>query len=320
MDATSHRRRPQCRVHEMHHCGAKLQFWCISCTLLLALSGCASLRRHKIVPDSVATCRQLSREGVAAMERGQWDHARTLLEQAVEASPDDADAQRQLAETLWQSGAAQAAAVHMETAVTLDPNHAPTLVRSGEMLTVLGASDRALMRAEAAIALDGAQAGAWALRGRILRERGDLGRALADIQQALRYNPHGVDLLMDAAEMQYQLGRPQRCLSTLEHVLQAGAPGEEPQRALWLAGLAYGAVDRHDDAVASLYAASVRGAPQPELLCQLAQSQSAAGRHAEAVATARQALVADSGHVRSRALLARLEAGGVPGVDAPLRR
>jgi tetratricopeptide (TPR) repeat protein len=188
------------------------------------------------------------------------------------------------------------------------------------MLLALGAAERAMPRAEAAIALDGAPAGAWALRGRIFRRRGELDRALADFQQALRFQPNAGDLLIEVAELQYQLGRPQRCLSTLEHLLQSSPPGEEPRRALWLAGLAYGAAGRHDDAVVSLYAASVRGQPEPELLCQLAQAQSAAGRHSEALATARQAVAVDAGGERSRALLARLETGGVPGVDAPLRR
>jgi tetratricopeptide (TPR) repeat protein len=185
---------------------------------------------------------------------------------------------------------------------------------------VAGAIDRALARAEEAITLDSALAGAWALRGRVYRRRGDADRALADLQQALRYSPNSIDVLQETAELQYQLGRPTRCLATLQHLLDGSPPQEQPREALWLAGLAYGAVNRHEDAVASLYAASVRGQPQPELLCHLAQAQQAVGRPDEAAVTIRQALAANGQHQPSLALLAQLEASGTPGVDAPIRR
>src|SRR5690349_19030828 len=122
-------------------------------TMLLSVAcaspmGCAAFRKPKVVPDSVTNCRQLSCEGVAAMERGHWEHAHELLEQAVELSPGDIDARRQLAEVLWRSGSRQEAAAHMQAAVNLDPRHAPTMVRCGEMLLGLGAAERALQRAE----------------------------------------------------------------------------------------------------------------------------------------------------------------------------
>jgi tetratricopeptide (TPR) repeat protein len=272
--------------------------------------GCTTLRRQKASADSIAACRQLSRDGVAAIERGDNARAQTLLEEAVAAEPSDIDARRQLAEVLWQNEARQEAVVHMEAAVRLEPRHAPTLVRSGEMLLGLRAADRALERAERALALDPALAGAWALRGRVFRTQNDHERALADFQQALRYHPQAPNVLLEVAELQYQLGRPQRALTTVQCLLDSYPQGEEPRRALWLEGLAYGAVDRPHDAVASLAAASTRGPAQPELLYQLARAQSAAGDASGAAVTARQALAADGGHEASRALLAQLEHTG----------
>jgi tetratricopeptide (TPR) repeat protein len=268
----------------------------------------------------VAACRKLSCDAVAAMERGQPEEARQLLSKAVEASPGDIDARRQLAEVLWQTGARQEAAAHMQVAVRLDPRHAPTVVRCGEMMLALNLADRALAFAEEAIVLDPTLAGGWALRGRVFRQRGDAERALADLQQSLRYNPNAADLLQETAEIQFKLGRPQRCLATLEHLLETTPAAEQSRESLWLTGLAFAAVDRREEAVASLAAASQRGAPSPELLYQLAQAQRAAGRPADAAASVRQALAANSRHEPSRALLAQLEGAGVPGVDAPIRR
>lgn len=272
------------------------------------LAGCAALRRKNDSAESVGASRQLSREGVAAMEHGDTARARLLLDEAVATSPNDVDARRQLAEVLWQGGVRDQAVNHIETAVRLDPRHAPTLVRAGEMQLGVDAVDQAERRAEEALAIDSTLAGAWALRGRVFRQRGETERALSDFHQALRYNPHAADVLLEAAELQYQLGRPQRCLTTLQNLLEAYSPGEEPRRALWLEGLAYSAVDRRQDAVDALYAASERGAPEPELLYQLAKAQNAAGLRAAAAATARQA--ADAGHAGSRTLLAELQAGG----------
>lgn len=241
------------------------------------------------------------------METGQWDRAQTLLTGAVEASPSDADARRNLAEALWQQGAHRDAVVHMETAVRLEPRNAPTLVRSGEMLLMVGASDKAMQRAEEAIRIDASLAGSWALRGRVYRQRGELERGLADMQQSLRFAPHDTGALLEVAQIQHELGNHQRSLSTLHYLLDVYPPGEEPQQVLWLEGLAYTALGRHQEAVTSLQAASQQGEPRAELLFQLAQAEQAAGQREAAANTLQRAIALDSGHEPSRVLLAQLQ-------------
>ncbi|QDT00495.1 tetratricopeptide repeat protein [Adhaeretor mobilis] len=281
-------------------------------------SGCASLRKYRVVPESVAKCRKLSREGVAAMERGNCQQARTLLDRAVEISPTDIDARRQYAEVLWNENAKWEAAEQMEAAVRLDPHHGPTVVRSGEMLLDSGSPDRALERASQAIALDSTLAGAWALRGRVYRQLEKPNQALADMQLALRYGPHATDVLLDISELQYEMGRPHRALTTLHHVLDSYAVGEEPRRALWLEGLAYSSVERPVDAIASLRAANGRGEPNADLMFQIAKAEAAAGRPTDAAATVQQALAINGEHEPSRVFLAQLQAQMMG--DVTLRR
>ena len=158
----------------MNDRGARLLLATLAGCALLALAGggCASMRKQKIVPESIAASRQMSRDGVAAMELGQWEESRSLLQEAVSTSPTDIDARRNLAEVLWQMGEHRDAVVHLEAAVRLDPRNAPTVVRSGEMLLAVGAVDSAAERAQQAIALDATLAGAWALRGRVLSPAG----------------------------------------------------------------------------------------------------------------------------------------------------
>lgn len=288
--------------------------------LLIAGVGCASMRKQKVVPESITACREMSRQGVAAMEVGQWDQARDILESAVTTSPTDIDARRHLAEVLWQTGNHRDAVVHMEAAVRLDPRHAPTVVRSGEMLLASGATDRALQRAEESIVLDSRLAGAWALRGRIYRQQGEPSRALADLQQALRYNPHATDVLLAMAEIHFEMDHPQRCLTTVHHLLDVYAPGEEPQQALWLEGLAYQSLDRPHEAAESLYAASLRGPPHAELLYRLAVAEQAAGRTDSAADTVDQALALDSGHQPSLNLQSSLRVARAGQSDGVLLR
>lgn len=287
---------------------------------LLVLSGCASMRKQKIVPESIATCREISRDGVAAMELEQWEKARTLLVKAVAISPTDIDARRHLGETLWNLGNRRDAVVNLEAAVHLDPRHAPTIIRSGEMLLGIGAIDTALERAEQAIALDRTLAEAWALRGRVYREQGKIQKALADLQRALRYSPHATDVLLDVAEIQYHQGRPQRSLVTLHCLLDIYPPSEEPQQALWLEGMVYSALGRPRDAVESLYAASLKGQPPAELLFQLAQAENHEGNPTAASNTLRRALELDSGHKASLLMLAQLQESSVPGQSDVIRR
>ena len=278
---------------------------------LVFVAGCA-LGKQKIVPDSIAKCRELSRDGVAAMERADWKNACTLLEEAVDTSETDIDARRHLAEALWQTGSQREAVVQLEAAVQLDPRHAPTVVRAGERLLGIGATDQAMQRAKEAVALDPTLATAWALRGRVFRHQGNEERALADMQQALRYSPQMTGVLQEIAEVQYALQRPQRSLTTLHHLLDIYPRGEEPQQALWLEGLAYGALGRHTDAVTSLAAASQRGAPRVDLLYQLAMAEKSAGLPAAAANTVRKALELDANHKSSHVLLAQLQGLGAP--------
>jgi len=275
--------------------------------VIASVGGCMSMGKKNIVSESLATCRELSQSGVTAMELGEWEKACAVLDKAVSTSPTDAEARRHLAEALWQTHSRREAVVHMEAAVQIDPRHAPTVVRAGEMLLEVGEIDRAQKRAEEAIGLDSTLAGSWALRGRVERQRGHSKRALADLQQALRFAPHQTDVLLQVAEVQYELGRPQRCLSMLHRLLDVYPPGEEPQQALWLEGLAYGAMERHQDAVESLASASQRSEPPANLLYQLALAEQSAGQTASAANTARRVLALDTGHQPSKLLLAQLQ-------------
>ncbi len=276
--------------------------------VIFSLVGCATFGRRGPVPEDVAVCRDLTQQGVTAIEIGKWDEAEKLLQSAVEASPVDSAARHYLAEVLWHRGATEAALAQMETAVRLEDSDPTLLVRSGEMQLGTGNAEQALVRADQAIQLNPKLASAWALRGRVYWRLDQTERALADLQRSLQFAPDSGDVLMDVAAIYRQRGQHDRCLTALQHLLDTYPQGEGTQLAYWMEGLTLSDLDRPRQAIESLRTANQIGPPNPDILYYLAQAQLAAGQGDAALRTAQQALALNAAHALSRELLTQLAA------------
>jgi tetratricopeptide (TPR) repeat protein len=266
----------------------------------------------------LATCRHLSQQGIAALEREQVQEAKALLAKAVAACPIDPQARRHYADALWRSGARPEAITQVEEACRLAGEDAELRVRAGEMHLLSGELEPARRSAQQALDLDPKLAAAWAIRGRVMLAGGQPQEALADFLRALGYAPEDRQILLEVAELYRQLNWPQRALATLQSLADTYSPGEEPQQVLYLTGLAYTALGRYDDAVESLAAATAVGAPTPEILSGLAEAELLAGHPAEAEAAAEHALLIQPRHPASLELLDRLRVARQP--DAPPHR
>src|SRR4051812_21289929 len=157
--------------------------------VLAGASGCAILGRRSHSASEVTAARELSRQGVAALEAGQPQQAEELLKKSLAASPDDASARRYMAETLWRRGAGDDAILQIAEAVRLEPTNANLAVRAGEMYLAVARRDAAKEQAERAIRLDPTLASAWALRGRCFVKMNQPDRALADLERAAELAP-----------------------------------------------------------------------------------------------------------------------------------
>lgn len=291
---------------------------CLLVVVVIASTGCAIFGRRGPNAESVAAARELSRQGVAAMEMGEWQQAEDLLKKALDTAPDDAATHRSMGEALWHRGAKQEAIAQIEDAVQQDPNNAGLSVRAGEMSLNTGARDVALAHAERAIRDDPKLAAAWALRGRCFQQMNQTDRALADLQHALEFSPDSSDVLLDVAVLYRQRGQSARCLTTLHHLLDTYSPGEVPQNVLMLQGLTLLELGRPQQAAEALLAATKNGLPNVEVLYSLAQAYSAAGQTSEATNAAQQALALNAAHQPSQQLLAQLAAR--TGINEPIRR
>jgi tetratricopeptide (TPR) repeat protein len=278
----------------------------IAVAVALALGGCKTLSNQGPISQSVATARQLTQQGVNAMERGDWKRAESLLARAVDLSKIDVDARRHYAEALWHRGAKAEALVQLEESRRLAPEDPSLAVRAGELHLAMGQINNASRMSDEALRLDPKCAAAWALRGRVASALGQPRPALAQYQRALGYAPEDHELPLLVAETYRQLNMPERALVTLQSLAESYPRGEEPQRVLYLEGLAMTALGRYDDAMRVLSAAAHREAPTPEILSQLAEAQLLSGRVAEAQFTLQQALALAPDHAPSRALAARM--------------
>ena len=267
------------------------------------LGGCRIAGREGPASRSLVTSRQLSQQGVAALERGQWDRADELLGQAVRACPSNVDARRHYAEARWNCGRHQEALAELEAAQRLAPDDAGLAARIAEMRLALGQTSAALDAAQRAIDLDPKLAAGWAVRARIWRAQRDWAQALADYQRALSCAPEDPHIPCEIAAVYLELNKPHRALASVQDIIDRCAPGEEPQEALLCQGLGYLALGRYEEAAESLSGAAARGQPTAEILFRLAQAHWGAGRPARALAAAEQALALDPHHQPARTLL-----------------
>jgi len=258
------------------------------------------------VPGALVACRQLSAQGMTALERRDWAQAELLFSQAVDSCPVDSEARQHYAEALWHRGNVGEAVAQLDEARKLTGDEPKLLVRAAEMRSSMGQVEESNALIERAIDLDPTNPAAFAIRGRVRRQSGQLREALADYHRALRYAPDDREALLEVAELYRELGQPQRALTSLQNLADSYSPGEEPQKVLFLMGLAYGASGRFADAVEVLSAARDRGPPSPEVLCRLADAEFRSGQRATALRTAKQALSLEPNHKGARAVLDRI--------------
>jgi tetratricopeptide (TPR) repeat protein len=279
------------------------------CSLLLccAMTGCQTFSRRGPVPKEVQNCRELSAEGMAAMDRGDWQHAEKLFDDAIRTCPVDAEARRRYAEVLWHRGEANAAMGQLEEAARLSPDKPEVAIRMGEIYLSLDRWENARRAADQALAIDRANPSAWSLRARANQASGDMRQAMADFQRALACQPGDPTTLEQLAELYRRMGQPERALTALQTWIDTYPPGDEPPRALHLQGLALASLSRHEAAVESYDLAIRRGGPSPDLYCHLAESELAAGHSEQAQRAVEKALSMAPQHAAGRTLAERIQ-------------
>jgi tetratricopeptide (TPR) repeat protein len=278
----------------------------IAALLVIGVSGCAALRRNA-VSENVVEARQMSLRGMDALQQGKSDVAESCFATAIRANPADERAHVQYAELLWQRGAHDDAISHLERSIKLSGEDPALLVRLGEMYLARGYVDRAWRQAEQAIQANRQLACAWALRGDIHRQRGELNEALNAYHRSLSYEGQCPHVQLAVTAIYREQNRPQRALSTLEHLAQNYAPSEVPTELLVEQGLALKALGRFEDAADKLALAARQPQASPEILYHLGEARLLAGDLANARLAVAAALSIEPHHPACRDLQGRID-------------
>lgn len=216
----------------------------------------------------------LSREGIAAYERGDLDEAEEKLAKAVELN-DDLETCRYYGETLWKRGKKVEAMEVLRLAA--DKNGAidsqSSLYRSlGEKTLSVDRPDQTLLWANRIIDLSPKSAVGWELRGKALRDLGKKEEALDDFQRAAHFAVDDRSLLRDVATIQNETEKYDAALATWQYLEQLYPTNREPAEVLAGKGDAYSGLGLLADAQNS-YEAAVRIAPnEPDYRIRLVET------------------------------------------------
>lgn len=280
---------------------------CLILSLAILTAGCLSLGRQGPTDESVITGRRLCQQGLEAMHGGRSIEAEAKFGQAIDSCPADYKARQYYAHALWQRGAADRAIAEMRSAIGLSGGDPRLMVELGQMHLSRGELSEAARHAELALQANAQLADAWTLRGDVLDKRGQSQAALDSYHRGLNYSPDDARLQMKVAEAYHRQGRPRRALATLQRLTDHYEPGHEPQRVLYLQGLSLAALNRNEEAVAMLTAASRQGPSSTTIMYHLAQSALKAGNLAAAHWAAEETLRLGVPPQDAKSLLARIE-------------
>lgn len=288
---------------------------------MLCLAGCASLRgRIRDNDDAEIGARRLSRDGVAAMDEGDWDDAERLFAAALEIWDGDDRAHWGMAEVLWHRETREQAVEHMQRAVRLSGEDPSLHSRLGRMHFEMGQLAEAREIAAKILAADRENAEAWELTGDIQRLRGRKGDALKSYHQALALRPVFLDVQLKVARLYQEQQRFDRVLATLDRVQDRSTVAGCPSDVHHLRGIAMHRLGRPDEACRCFVLAFQTGGADPDLLCDWAAAELDDGDVVAARMTVGRALQIDPDYSRALEFATVLDQSAIGRVAADSER
>lgn len=241
--------------------------------LLLWLCGACHAIRPQPVDLQTSLAREMTFNGIDAMQRGRSQEAQSLFSRAVEADPDDQRIRAELARTLAHNGQTLPAIEAMTKAVELSGGEAEYLVELGELHMKTGRLDLAREQANHALSNNRRLASAWALRGKVEKAMGQLDQARVSLHRSLVHDENQPEIRFLLSQVYFDLHQPERTLAVLNDLRQRSGMGPLPDEYLLLHARALAAIDQLDPAVELLVAVADRPEPQPEVLLELGRIQ-----------------------------------------------
>lgn len=186
--------------------------------------------------------------GVVEAQRNNLTEAATLIERAIEASPENAAAHSNYGNVLRGLKRDEAALTSYDRALALNPDLAETLNSRGVVLGSLGRHDAALASYERALAINTVYVDALLNQGASLAALNRHRDALLSFERALEISAHHAEALLGRGIALSALGRYLEALATFDRSLEIKPTSTE---LLSHRGSVLVALSRYDEALAS---------------------------------------------------------------------
>ena len=198
-------------------------------------------------------CDTLCQKARTAKNEGWPDHADLLLNEAVRQRPDDLEARRQIAETMWDCGRPQESIAEYKELIQLHPKDARLHQRLAVLSWTVGQQDQAAQAAEQALRLDPTSPEALLVKGRAEVARKEFDNAVATYIRLVRAAPDLIEAKVELAEVHVERGHSRQACALLREVI--ALPKLSPilkNDAEWKLGLTYASADRWAEAATHL--------------------------------------------------------------------
>ncbi len=250
--------------------------------------------------------------GMAALQNGQLEDARTIFSLLLDANPEMALAQVGLGRVFALEGTHDRALEHFEAALKIKPDFAPAIMFSAQAREKLGQSEDAMDSYRKAVDLDPKLSLGYFRMARGMVSEGRNDEALSTLRDAVAHNPqdaslrlmlanameragddaeaeyrHVIDLKPDLWIAHFQLGRmmlnKSRFDQARDHLARAVSFAADKPQVHQALGSAYVGLNDHARAVKSFDEAFRLKPSNHVAAVKAAQSRSALGKHREAL-------------------------------------
>ena len=217
--------------------------FCFFGVSLVSLVGCQLNR--SFAPITLGLSSERSRQGIAALERGDLPEAEKRLEDAVRLNKNDINHRRYYAEVLWQQGKHQEALHQLDEAIKRGGQNNDSIhISLAEKYLVLQEYTTAHHYADEAVRLNPQDFRCWALRGRVKRLQAThladyaehtsamFHQAREDYLRAVSLSPNDRELLAELAMVQMSCGQMEQALATWQTIQSLYSQDGEPAEVL----------------------------------------------------------------------------------------
>ncbi len=230
---------------------------------------------------------------VARTQASYWKDSETLWTQTLSRTSDNAKAELNLGEAVYELGRTTEAIGHFERALQIEPNLAIVHGSLGAALLRMGQTNAALTHLQKSLEIDQQQASVHSSLGVALLEMGRPEESLAHLQTALRIDPEDGDAHYNLGNTLLQMGRANEAVAEYDHALKINPDDTEAMNNMaWVLATSPDASTRDGIGAIALakHADSLTRGESSIISATLAAAYAEAGRFDEAVKTAERAL------------------------------